>query len=155
MILAAYLNVSCARSRAGAHIMHSKNTPVPSINGPVLTIAQVIKNVMSFAAEAKLLGFFICAKAMVPLQNTLMEMGWPQPPLPVQCDNSTAIGVTNKTMVNNMLESMDMRLWWLCCRYSQDHLRYYWAPGNQNLANYSTKHHSPLYHLSHWPTHSG
>ena len=31
---AAYLNVSRARSRAGAHIMLSENTPVPSINGP-------------------------------------------------------------------------------------------------------------------------
>ena len=36
---AAYLNVSCACGRAGAHIMLSDNTPVPSLNGPVLTIA--------------------------------------------------------------------------------------------------------------------
>ena len=132
---AAYLNVSRARSRAGAHIMLSDNTPVPSINGPVLTIAQIIKNFMSSAAEAKLSGLFICTKSMVPLQNTLMEMGWPQPPLFVQCDNSTAIGIT-KTMAKKMLKSMDMRLWWLRCRYSQDHFRYYWAPVNQNLADY-------------------
>ena len=44
MILAAhsdvaYPNVSCARSRAGAHIMLSENTSVPSLNRPVLTIA--------------------------------------------------------------------------------------------------------------------
>ena len=64
---AAYLNVSCARSRAGAHIMLSENTPVPSLNRPVLSIAQIIKNVMSSAAEAKLSGLFICAKDMVPL----------------------------------------------------------------------------------------
>ena len=38
---AAYLNVSCACSRAGAHIILSDNTPVPSLNGPVLTIAQM------------------------------------------------------------------------------------------------------------------
>ena len=56
---AAYLNVPCARSRASAHIMLSENTPVPSLNGPVLTIAQIIKNVMSSAAEAKLSGLFI------------------------------------------------------------------------------------------------
>ena len=69
---AAYLNVSRARSRAGTHIILSENTPVPSINGPVLTIDQIIKNVMSSAAEAELLGLFICAKAMVPLWNTLL-----------------------------------------------------------------------------------
>ena len=68
---------------------------------------------MSSDAEAKLSGLFICAKTMIPLRNTLIEMGCPQPPSPVQCDNSTATGVTNKTMVKKMLKSMDMRLWWL------------------------------------------
>ena len=63
--------------------------------------------------------------------------------------------MTNKTMVNKMLKSMDMHLWWLRCRYSQEHFRYYWAPGNQNLAEYSTKHHPPVYHLTHQPTHTG
>ena len=72
---------------------------------------------------------------MIPLWNTLMEMGWPQPPSPVQCNNSTYIGVTNKIMVNRLLKSMDMRRWWLRCHYSQDHFRYYRAPGNQNLAD--------------------
>ena len=72
---AAYLNVSRTRSRAGAHIMLSDNTFAPSLNGPVLTIAQIIKNITSSVTEAKLSGLFICAKAMVTLRNTLMEMG--------------------------------------------------------------------------------
>ena len=82
-------------------------------------------------------------------------MGWPQTNSRIQCDNSTSIGITNNTMVNKILKSMDMRLWWLRCRDFQDQLRYYWAPGNQNLDYYITKHHSPLYHLSHRTTHSG
>ena len=52
--------------------MLSKNNPVPSINSPVLTIAQIIKKVMSSAAKAELSGLFICAKAMIPLRNTLL-----------------------------------------------------------------------------------
>ena len=40
---AAYLNVSKARSRAGAYIMLSEHVPVPAYNGLVLTIAQIIK----------------------------------------------------------------------------------------------------------------
>ena len=135
--------------------MLSDNTPEPSIKGPVLMIAQIIKNVMSFTAEDELSGLFICAKAVILLRNTLIEMGWLQPPSPVQCNNSTATGVTNKTMVNKMLKSMDMRLWWLQYRHSQEHFRYYWSPGKQNLADYSTNHHPPLYHLSHRPTHKG
>ena len=47
---AAYLNVTKARSQAGAHIILSENVPAPTHNGPVLTVAQIIKNVMSSAA---------------------------------------------------------------------------------------------------------
>ena len=71
---ATYLNVSKARSRAGAYIMLSEDTLVPTINGPVLTIAQIIKFVISSVVEAEIAGLFICAKAMVTLQNTLIEM---------------------------------------------------------------------------------
>ena len=47
-------------------------------------------------------------------------MGWPQTSWPIQCNNSTATGVTNNTTVNKMLKSMNMRLWWLRCRNPQD-----------------------------------
>ena len=49
---AAYLNVSKAQSRAGAHIMIYEDTPVPTSNGPVLTVAQIIKFVMSYASKS-------------------------------------------------------------------------------------------------------
>ena len=95
----AYLNVSKARNRAGAHIMLSEDVTVPKYNGPVLTIAQIIKCVISSAAEAELARLYICAKDIVPLLQQLIDMGWPQPRSPIQCDNSTAIGFTNKTIV--------------------------------------------------------
>ena len=63
---AAYLNVSKARSRAGAHIMLSKD---------ILTIANIIKNAMSSAAEAELGGLFLVAKEIIPLRQSLTEMG--------------------------------------------------------------------------------
>ena len=59
---AAYLNVSQARSHAGSHIILSENVPIPLRNGPVLTIAQIIKNVMSSASKAELSGLFTIAK---------------------------------------------------------------------------------------------
>ena len=58
----AYLNISKERSRAGAHIMLSKDVPVPKYNRPALIIAQIIKCVMSSAAESELAGLYICAK---------------------------------------------------------------------------------------------
>eukprot|EP00804_Cyclotella_cryptica_P007153 CCRYP_009708-RE/>CCRYP_009708-RE protein AED:0.45 eAED:0.45 QI:0/-1/0/1/-1/0/1/0/160 len=152
---AAYLNASKSRSRAGAYIMCSENDPVPSHNGPVLTIAQIIKFVTSSAAESELAALFICAKEMVPLRQSLIEMGWPQPQSPIQTDNTTALGVANKTIIAKKMKSMDMRLWWLRCRESQGQFRYYWGPGPSNLADYSTKAHPDIYHESQRPTHAG
>eukprot|EP00804_Cyclotella_cryptica_P023928 CCRYP_010044-RA/>CCRYP_010044-RA protein AED:0.06 eAED:0.07 QI:0/0/0/1/1/1/3/0/1072 len=59
MILAAhsdasYLSESNARSRAGGHFFLSENDHYPNNNGAVLTISQIIKVVMSSAAEAEL-----------------------------------------------------------------------------------------------------
>ena len=81
------LNESRARSRAGAHIFLSENEPKPKLNGPVLTIAQIIKTVMVSAAEEEMAALFITAKKMIPLRHTLIDMGWPQPQTPIQTDN--------------------------------------------------------------------
>ena len=104
----AYLNVSKAHSQAGAHIMLYKEVPVPNINGPILIIAQIITFVISSAAETELAGLFICAKTMVPLCQSLIKMGWPQAKPPIQCNNSTAVGVVNETNIPCKTKLMDM-----------------------------------------------
>ena len=63
--------------------MLSEDVPVPTYNGLILTIAQIIRNVMSSAAEAELVGLFICTKEMVPIPQSLNEMGWSQPKSPI------------------------------------------------------------------------
>src|SRR6056300_321033 len=76
-------------------------------------------------------------------------MGWPQPPSPVQTDNSTAVvGVINKTIVPRRIKSMDIRFYWLRCREAQGQFRWYWPPGPRNLGDYSTKVHPPIHHLA-------
>ena len=72
MILAAHSDASFAnetrsRSRAGAHIFLSENDSIPRWNGPLLTIAQIMKYVVSSAAEAEMTALFLTAKEMVPL----------------------------------------------------------------------------------------
>ena len=151
MVLAAhidaeFLNESRARSRAGPHTFLSENEPKPKLNGPILTIAQIIKIVMASAAEAEMAVLFITAKKMIPLRNTLIEMVLPQPQTLIQTDNSTAVGFTNKTIFNKATKSSDMTLWWLRDREPQEQIRYYWAPGSENEGDYSTKHHPPVYH---------
>ncbi len=113
---ASYLNKTKSRSRAGAHIYLSEDDPIPRLNGAVLTIATIIKFVMASAAEEELAALFIAAHEMIPRRQTLIDMGWPQPHSPVQINNSTAIGVTSKSIVAKWAKLMDMRLWWLRCR---------------------------------------
>ena len=151
MILAAhadagFLNESRVISRAGAHIFLSDNKPKPKLNGPILTIAQIIKTVMASAAEEEMVALFITAKKIIPFRHTLIEMEWSQPKTPIQTDNSTAVGFTNKKIVKKTTKSSDMKLWWLRDREPQEQFRYYWAPGSENEGDYSTKHHPSIYH---------
>ena len=110
---------------------------------------------MSSAAEAELARLFITAKDTVPIIQTLIEIGWPQPKTPIQTDNSIAVGVTNQNIVPKRTKLMDMCIYWLCYREYQYQFRYYWEPGASNLANYITKHHPPLYHDAHQHTQAG
>jgi hypothetical protein len=66
-------------------------------------------------------------------------------------DNSTAIGVTNLTIIPQKTKSIDLRLWWLCCRESQQQFRYYWDKGSHDWADNHTKHHPPIYHEANRP----
>ena len=122
---AAYLNVGKSRSRDGAHIMLSEDTPVPTINIHVLTFAQIIKFVMSSVAKAEFAGLFICSKAMFQLHQTLIDMGWPQPKYPIKCDNSTSVGVANYTIIQCKTKTMNMQYHWLCCREAQGQFRFF------------------------------
>ena len=91
------------------------NEDIPHNNGAVLNVSQVIKAVMSSAAEAELGALFINAKKSVPIRTTLVEMGHAQPKTPMQTDNYTAHGVINSIMPK-ATKSMDMRFHWLQCR---------------------------------------
>ena len=61
---------------------------MPENNGAVLNVTQIIKAVMTSAAEAEIGSMFINAREAVSQQMTLVEMGHPQPRTPMQTDNS-------------------------------------------------------------------
>jgi hypothetical protein len=60
---------------------------IPINNEAVLNILQIIRAVMSLAAEAKVGALFINAKTAVLMQCTLKEMVYPQTHTPIQTDN--------------------------------------------------------------------
>ena len=125
------------RSRPGAHIFLSENDAMPRWNGSVLTLAKIIKFVMSSASEAELGAMFITAQEMVATRQTLQAMKWPQTKPPIQTDNSAAAGVVNNTIVPRKLKKMERRLPWLRCREAQGKFHYYWASGGLNWSHCS------------------
>ena len=58
---AGFNNETRAWSRAGAHIFF-ENESIPCWNGPILKIAQIMKYVVSSAAEAEMTALFLMAK---------------------------------------------------------------------------------------------
>jgi hypothetical protein len=73
-------------------------------------------------------------------------MGHPQPPTPIQSDNSTALGVVNNTIQPKRTKAMDMHFHWLRCHINQKKFQPYWRAGATNLADYVTKHHPAIHH---------
>ena len=117
MVLAIQSNASYLSE---PHLFMGGNEEYPLNNGAVLNISQIIKAVMSSAAEAELGALFINAKTAVSMQNkTLEEMGHPQPPTPIQTDNSTVHGVLTNKITPNANKAMDMQFWWLKDRDTQ------------------------------------
>jgi hypothetical protein len=115
---ASYLSESKAHSQAGGHFFMSNNTAKPPNNGAILTIAQIIKAVMSLVAEAEVGTLYINCRETTPACHTLKFMGHPQPPTPMQTDNTTALGIVNNNVIKK-LKAMDMKYHWLHNRESQ------------------------------------
>ena len=143
---ASYLSEPEARSRAGGHFfMTSDDAHMPN-NGAILTIAQIIKVVMSSACEAELAALFINAREAVHIRNILEELGHRQPRTPIQTDNKAAEAVANKKVMPKRTKAMDMRFHWLRCKSAQNMFRIFWRPGTGNRGDYPSKHHLGSHH---------
>ena len=150
---AAYLVAPEARSRAGGY-QYLSNKEGTLWNGPVMIIAKVIKNVMASAAEAELAALFMNAQEAVALRNCLVAMGFPQPATPLKTDNSTANGILNNTMKQKRSKAIDVRFYWLRDRAQQGQFYVYWDSGKNNMADFYTKHHPPVFHRRNRPIHT-
>jgi hypothetical protein len=140
---ASYLSVSNARSRLGGLFFLGNNPPnQDKLNGSILNVAFVIKNVVASAAESEVGACFHSAQSGAPLRVTLTEMGHTQPPTPLRTDNSTAFGILNETIKQKRSKAMDMRYHWLIDRVRRKQFDVYWSQGRENLGDYPKKQHS-------------
>jgi hypothetical protein len=115
-----YISVSNARSRLGGlFFLGNKSPEQDTLNGSILNVAAVIKNVVASAAESEVGACFHNAQSGAPLRVTITELGHTQTPTPLCTDNSTAFGIVNETIKQKRSKAMDVRYHWLTGRVRQ------------------------------------
>jgi hypothetical protein len=108
--------------------------PDPPNNGASIHVpCHIMRKVLSSAAEAKLAGVFHNGKEACPLRACLTELGHPQPPTPIQTDNSTAAGIANNSVKQKRSKAMDMRFYWIRDRVRRGQLLVYWRKGARTV----------------------
>ena len=119
---ASYLSDNKARSRLGGHFYLCVNPidptkdphpddPAPPNNGAVKTNSTIMKMVLASAAEAEFGAVFFNMADAVPIRKTLEEMGHPQPPTHIVTENTTAVGLSNRTVKQRRSKAVDMRFY--------------------------------------------
>jgi hypothetical protein len=123
----------------------SINTDKKLTNGAILIISKVLKHVMYLAAEAETGAFFYKCQGRSSPSYNIGIIRTPTTPTPMEIDNTTATGYSNGTIKQKRTTKMDMHFYWIKDRVKQGQINVYWGPGYQNLADYFTKHHSPVH----------
>jgi len=116
------------------------------IDAPIHAEASVLRHVMSAASEAEIAGGYANARDAAETRITLMEMGHPQPPTPLEIDNTTAHGIITKQLLPRRSKAIDMRYYWLRDRENQNQFNMCWSKGDNNLGDYFTKYHPSTHH---------
>jgi hypothetical protein len=152
---ASYLSETGARSRLGGYLFLTDqmvNTVpqpddiAPPFNAPILVNSSIISSVLASAGEAELAALFYNAKDGAMIRTTLEELGHPQPTTPIQTDNACASGIANNTIKQKRSKAIDMRFYWVRDRVKDGQFLVYWKRGEQNDADYFTKHHPTSHH---------
>ena len=136
---APYLLEPKARSRSAGHyflgLLPQDNQPI-RLNGAIYILCTVLKCVASSAAETEVGELFLNIKEGRVLRTTLAEMGHPQPPTLIHCDNATAAVIANETVKTHRSRPMEMRYFYSCEQVRRGNFNVQYHPGLECLVNY-------------------
>ena len=156
---ASYHSETRARSRVAGHFVLSDSLPDPTKapkpgepqpphNGAIHIISSILPMVVASATEAELAALYYNAREACSIRTTLTEMGHAQPATPIQTDNEVAVGLALNTVKQRRSKAIDMRFYWIRDRITQGQFLVYWRPGNENDADYFSKHHPIKHHVA-------
>jgi hypothetical protein len=143
---ASYLSRPRARSVAGSfhHLTRVSRSGLPPdplafINGPLSCHSHTIPVVCSSVQEAEYAALFAAARLADIERSILHNLGYPQPPTLLLCDNEIAVGLANRTITPRLSKSIDMRFHWLQDRIQRNQFRVQHVAGHDNIADFFTK----------------
>jgi hypothetical protein len=109
-------------------------------------MATQLPSLHSSAAEAELSALFLNCKEGIICRLSLKELGYPQLHTTVHCNNATTVGIANNTIKRQRSRSMEMRYFWIVDKVVKKLNAIKWHPGQENLADYQSKHHLGTHH---------
>ena len=121
------------------------NAPI-RLNGAIYALCNIMKFIASSAAEAELGSLFMNAKEGCIIRLTLKELGHPQPPTPMHCNNATAAGIANGSVKRQWSRAMEMRYFYICDQVKNREFDVIWHPGKEKMWNYVSKNHDTRHH---------
>jgi hypothetical protein len=125
--------------------MPTDNAPI-QLNGAFHVSTMILRFSVASAAKAELGALYHNCQTSIIFLLTLGNMGHPQSQTPVHCDNATVAGIANNTIKQQHSQSMEMRFFWVGDKIAQEIYSLKWHPGQENLADYQSKHHIGLHH---------
>ena len=108
------LSLSKARSCAGGHYFlsdHCEDLSKAKPNGAIHILCNTLKNIIHSAAETEIASTFENAKEILPLRRGLKFINYPQPPTPMQVENTTAVDFVNKNLKHKRSKAIDVRFY--------------------------------------------
>ena len=126
-------------------IWTSSNKPL-QINGATHVFSSIIPCIMSSAGEAEYASLFAGAQHAASLRTILQDLGYPQPPTIIMCDNTCAIGIATDSIKQKRSKAIDMRFHWVRDRVRQGQFIIAYIKSADNVADYFTKNLDPLKH---------
>jgi hypothetical protein len=79
------------------------------LNGTFHTLCSILQCVVASTTEAELKALFMKCQEEMIFKATIEDLGHPQPPIPVHCNNVTAVGIANNTIKCQISRAMEMK----------------------------------------------
>ena len=135
---ASHLSRPGSKSVAGG--IHYLGTTDPYfLNSPIHVQSTTIPVNTAAVSESEYAGCFANGQVGTDERSVLSNLGYPQPPTVIYCDNLCAVGLATDTVRAKKSKAIDMRFDWIRDRVRQHQFTVSFLPGAINLADFFTK----------------